>query len=152
VSKSSGGGNFVPTKPGTADVTVPVLEEQAIVSKEVVTTGRVRVVTHSETIDHIAEAALRGEVVDVTRVPIGQPVLGELPQVRTEGEVTVVPIFEEVLVVEKRLMLKEELHIRKRPTLEHVEVPVSLRQQTAEIERLSSEGEASSEPAEAAPE
>jgi stress response protein YsnF len=36
------------------------------------------------------------------------------PEIRTEGDVTILPVVEEVLVVEKRLVLKEELHIRRR--------------------------------------
>jgi stress response protein YsnF len=36
------------------------------------------------------------------------------PEIRTESDVTILPVVEEVLVVEKRLVLKEELHIRRR--------------------------------------
>jgi stress response protein YsnF len=42
-------------------------------------------------------------------------------------------------VVEKRLVLKEELHIRRSVTLENVEVPVTLRKQRAVIERLTAD-------------
>jgi stress response protein YsnF len=55
--------------------------------------------------------------------------------VRTEDAVTIVPVFEEVLVVEKRLVLKREIRIRKRPTSETVAIPVSLRKQRVEVER-----------------
>jgi stress response protein YsnF len=41
-----------------------------------------------------------------------------------------------VLVVEKRLVLKEELHIRRRIEIETAEVPVTLRKQRAIVERL----------------
>jgi stress response protein YsnF len=47
-----------------------------------------------------------------------------------------VPVLEEVLVVEKRLVLKEELHIRRRATTETVEVPITLRKQRAVVERI----------------
>ena len=57
-------------------------------------------------------------------------------QIPTTTDVTVVPVLEEVLVVEKRLVLKEELHIRRRIETEAVEVPVTLRKQRAVIERL----------------
>jgi Domain of unknown function (DUF2382) len=42
---------------------------------------------------------------------------------------------EEVLVVEKRLVLKREIRIRMRATSETVVIPVSLRKQQAEVER-----------------
>jgi stress response protein YsnF len=62
------------------------------------------------------------------------------PEVRTEDGVVIVPVLEEVLVVEKRLFLKEELHIRRSVTQEEVEVPITLRKQRAVIERLGPEG------------
>ena len=48
----------------------------------------------------------------------------------------IVPVLEEVLVVQKQLVLKEELHIRRRVETEAVEVPVSLRKQRAIVERV----------------
>ena len=58
------------------------------------------------------------------------------PEVRPEDGVTIVPVLEEVLVVEKRLVLKEELHIRRTMEAKPVAVPVTLRKQRAEVERL----------------
>lgn len=114
---------------------IPVAEETAVLHKEAVSTGRVRVATHTRQVEERIAADLNGEEVDVVRVPVGRMVEGEPPQARTEGDTTVVPVFEEVLVVEKRLVLKEELHIRRRATVERVEVPVKLRKQHAVVER-----------------
>lgn len=114
---------------------IPLIEEQLIVAKEKVVTGRVRVTTRTDVVDEIAQASLSGEEVEVVRVPIGREV-DVAPQVRVEGDVTIVPVLEEVLVVEKRLVLKEELHIRRSATSENVEVPVTLRKQRAFIERV----------------
>jgi stress response protein YsnF len=55
--------------------------------------------------------------------------------IRTEGGVTIIPVLEEVLVVEKRLVLKREIRISKRSTSETVKIPVSLRKQRADVER-----------------
>ncbi len=120
--------------------TVALLQEVADVETRPVTTGRVHVRTHVETVQEMAHATLEGEAVEVTRVARNIPVTGAVPEIRTEGDVTIVPVFEEVLVVEKRLMLKEELHIRKRTTTETVDVPVTLRQQSATVERVDAEG------------
>jgi stress response protein YsnF len=49
--------------------------------------------------------------------------------------------MEEVLVVEKRLVLKEELRITRHETKEVAETPVTIRKQRAVVERLDSEGE-----------
>ncbi|RYY15982.1 MAG: DUF2382 domain-containing protein, partial [Alphaproteobacteria bacterium] len=57
--------------------------------------------------------------------------------------VTIIPILEEILVVEKRLVLKEEVHVRRTAAAEDVEVPVTLRKQHAVVERVDPEGHAS---------
>jgi stress response protein YsnF len=44
-------------------------------------------------------------------------------------------VLEEVLVVEKRLVLKREIRIRMRPTSDTIEIPVKLRKQQAKVER-----------------
>jgi stress response protein YsnF len=105
-----------------------------------VTSGRVRIETVTDTVEELAHATLDEETVEVTRVPIGREV-SAAPAVRTEDGVVIVPVMEEVVVVEKRLVLKEELHIRRQVTQENVEVPVTLRKQRAVVERLSPEGQ-----------
>jgi stress response protein YsnF len=72
------------------------------------------------------------------------------PQPRVEGNVTVVPIVEEVLVVEKRLLVKEEVRITLRDTTERVEVPVQLRRQRAVVERTGDMGQPASDQADQA--
>ena len=62
-------------------------------------------------------------------------------KVRTEGNVTILPVVEEVLVVERRLLIKEELRLIRHATKEVIETPVTLRKQRAVVERLDSEGE-----------
>ncbi len=113
---------------------IPLVEETATVGKRQVVTGHVRVQTVTDTVEELARADVQRETVEVTRVPIDRMV-ETAPEVRTEGDVTILPVVEEVLVVEKRLLLKEELHIRRRVETETVEVPVSLRKQRAVVER-----------------
>ena len=102
--------------------------------KRQVIDGRVRVTTKTEFVTEKAEARLDSENVEVTRVAIGREV-SEAPGVRTDGDVTIIPVMEEVLVVEKRLMLVEEIHIRRVATTDDVSIPVELRKQRATIER-----------------
>src|ERR671910_865958 len=102
---------------------VPILEEEAHVEKRRVATGKGRIRSIVGGGGGIAAATLEEDTVDITRVPVDR-VVDEVPAVRTEDGVTIVPILEEVLFVEKRLVLKEELHIRRRVSSETVEVPV----------------------------
>ena len=119
---------------------IPLVEEELRVDKRSVSTGKVRVRTVVDTVEEVARADLEEERVEVTRVPVGREVQAA-PAVRTEGDVTIVPVLEEVLVVETRLVLKEELHIRRHLARENVEVPVTLRKERAVVERLTADGQ-----------
>jgi uncharacterized protein (TIGR02271 family) len=127
------------------DELIPIVEEEVRVDKREVVTGRVRIRTIVETLEETARASLDGETVEVQRVPIDR-VVDVAPQVRNEGDVTVIPVVEEVVVVEKRLVLKEELHVRRLRTTESVEIPVTLRKQRAIVERLPPDGDTDTEP------
>lgn len=118
--------------------TIPVIEEALRVGTRQVETGRVRVATQTETTEELAEAELESSEVEVTRVPVNRQV-DRAPDIRTEGDVTIVPVLEEVLVVEKRLVLKEELHIKRSTKTEHFATPVTLRKQRVSVMREGSE-------------
>ena len=113
---------------------LPVVEEALSVETRAVQTGRVTIETVTEAFDDIARAELGASDVEVTRVAVDREI-DSMPEVRVEGDVTVVPVVEEVLVVTKRLVLREELHITRRRSSTTVEVPVTLRRQRAIVTR-----------------
>src|SRR3954468_16436145 len=93
--------------------TIPLVEERVAVSKTEVETGRLRVrISVDEREEHVAAELSRDEV-EVRRGPRGVP-LAQLPDVRVEGDTTIIPVVEEQLVVEKRLVLVEEIHVVRR--------------------------------------
>jgi len=114
---------------------IALAEEEVRLDKRMVTTGKIRVRTNVDVETELAKATLDGETVEVTRIPIDR-IVDQAPGIRVEDNVTIIPVLEEVLIVEKRLVLKEEVHIRKLATTEDVEIPVELRKQHAVIERL----------------
>lgn len=119
---------------GGSTLSVPLAEEVASIGVKDVVTGRVRVTTRVETEEHLVETELNDDVVEIVRVPVDR-VVETVPAIRHEGDVTIVPIVEEVAVVEKRLVLREELHLHRRTERRTVSVPVSLRRQKADVER-----------------
>ena len=84
-------------------------------------------------VEQIDEPLTTEEVV-VERVPVNRPV-DEAPTIRHEGDTLVIPLLEEVLVVEKRLVLREEVHVRKVHKEVHSPQEVSLRSEEIEITR-----------------
>src|SRR5205814_17656 len=80
----------------------------------------------------IREAVTRDDLL-VERVPVNQPLEAPL-STRVEDDWLVIPIMEEVVVVQKRLMLKEEIRIRKRQVEEVSEVRETVRSGGVELE------------------
>jgi uncharacterized protein (TIGR02271 family) len=120
--------------PPDPNTMIELAEEAISVGKRRVETGRVRVRIRTESEETQASASLFDQDVNIRRVPIGRDVT-EIPAVRQEGDVTIYPVLEEVLVVEKRLVLKEEVHVHRVVTQTEVSQPVTLRRQWADIER-----------------
>jgi stress response protein YsnF len=118
-----------------AAATLPLMEERVEIKKRAVTTGKVRVVTYTEMVEEVARAVLDGQEANVETIDLDQPVTGPAPTVRTEDGVTIIPVLEEILFVEKRLVLKREVRIRLKPTSQTVAVPIRLRKQRVKVER-----------------
>lgn len=82
------------------------------------------------------EAMLAHDRVVIERIPIGR-VVDAVPPIRTEGDTTILPVVEEEVVVTRRLLLKEEVHLRRvRTTERHVET-VAVREQVVTVTRTS---------------
>lgn len=116
------------------DRVLPVVQEELVVGKRVVDTGVVHVRTVTSTHQETVEMPLEREDVLVERVAIGRVVDAPV-EARQEGDVMIVPVHEEVIVVQRQLVLKEELHIRRRVSTVHSAQPVLLRRQEVHVDR-----------------
>jgi stress response protein YsnF len=127
----------MPEQAPLGEVVIPLAEEAVTVSKREVETGRVRVALTTDTETFIAREVLRGRRVEVERVPVGRTLAeGEAPpQSREEGDTLVIPVFEEVAVVVKRLILRQEVRLRFFPTEQPLEEAVEVRRQHGAVER-----------------
>ena len=113
--------------------------EEVVVSRRQIERAVVRVATTTRTIESVVQEDLVHERVEIERVPVGRYVDAP-PAVREEDGLTVMPVVEEVLIVERRLLLKEEVHIRRIRTTEQHQETVQLRHQEASITRIPAAG------------
>lgn len=131
---------LLPSSPQTSLDTarvVPVIEESLVVDKRVVDQGGYRIVKSVDVREEVVDEPLVAHTVDVERRVIGRLLPSmEVPAPRQEGDTWIVSVVEEVLVTEKRLMLKEELHIRRTESVTHHSQTFSLRSENVAIERL----------------
>jgi uncharacterized protein (TIGR02271 family) len=126
--------------PGREDYAViPVMREELAIGTRMVETGRgVRITKHvTERQEEVVQLLYR-EQLDVEHLPRNQ-LVDAPPPVRYEGATMVVPLCEEVLVIEKRLLLKEEVRVTRRESrVRHAE-QVTLRTEHARVERFGDE-------------
>lgn len=118
---------------------IPVIEEKLHIGKVWQETGRVQI---SKTLTEEAvdfSMPLSQEEVIMERKTINQYVDTAPPASRYEGETLIIPVIKEVLVIEKKLMLVEELHISKRKTEQVLNGTEVLRKETVNITRSSAE-------------
>jgi uncharacterized protein (TIGR02271 family) len=117
---------------------LPVIVEELDVQKRPRETGRVRITKRVHEQEALVDEPLLRDEVAIEHVPINRFVEGPV-SMRSEGDTLIIPLLEEVLVVEKRLLLKEELHLTKRQVETHQPQRVTLRREEAVIERMETE-------------
>jgi len=113
---AAGRGSTTRTELDTVD-TVQLQEEQLVARKRLEETGRVRIRKDVEEVPRRLEVDAYYEDVQIDHVPVGR-IVTEQESPREEDGTYIVPIYEEQLVVVKRLLLKEEIHIRRQGATE----------------------------------
>lgn len=113
---------------------IPVIEERARIDKETVERTNVRITSSVRERNEVLTEALHHEEVAIERVAIDKEV-DAMPSVRQEGDVTVIPVVEERVVVTRQLVLVEELRVRLATVEEVVQIPVTLHSTDISVER-----------------
>jgi len=114
---------------------IPIVQEEAFLDKRVVESGKVRISKRVSEHEELIDEPLFREEVTVERVPVNQYV-DQPPQVRHEGDVMIIPVVQEQLVMQKRLVLVEELRVRKQVVEIHQPQSVTLRREEIDVRRI----------------
>lgn len=114
---------------------IPVLREEFDIQKRVVETGKVRLTKVINDHETSIDVTLGQEQVEITRLPMERVVDGPIP-VRSEGDTIIISRVEEVPVITKRLVLKEEIHIRRQRLETQQPQHVTLRREDVRVERI----------------
>jgi len=101
-----------PEVTGGAERTIELREEQLVAKKERHELGEVLIHTETEEVPARLEVEATHDEVVVEHEAVGQAVSEREPPWEHDGEL-IVPVYEEQLVVTKRLVLRERLHVRR---------------------------------------
>jgi stress response protein YsnF len=118
----------------TKDLRIPLHVEEISVSRREIKKATVQVALVTGTREQLIDEELTHVRVEIERVPIDRTV-EVAPPTRQEGDITIIPVVEEIVVVERRLILKEEVRVRRVSTKEQHQETVVLRQQEAVVTR-----------------
>lgn len=123
------------TRDESTAVVIPVVEEELEIGKREIEAGRLRlqkrVSEHEQTVDE----PLFADEITLERVTINR-FIDEPTPARIEGDTTVIPLFEERLVVQKRLVLREEVRITKHRIERRAPQIVALRREEVTVDRV----------------
>src|SRR5215203_996697 len=120
----------------TTEEVIPVIQEHAIVHKEIVETGKVRI--RKKVTEEIATVQLPviNESYHIEHVPVTPKVLDTPPPaVRYEGNKTIITVLKEITVVQKKYQVIEEIHLTLKLTETPLVQEITLRKEHIDIER-----------------
>ncbi|HYJ63008.1 MAG TPA: YsnF/AvaK domain-containing protein [Parafilimonas sp.] len=110
-----------------------VLQEQVNIDKKIVESGKVVIHKKVHKEDKDVEVPVSHEEVEIKKVTVNKYVT-EAPDVRYEGNTTIIPVIKEVAVIEKKLLLVEEIHVIKHVVEKTEEHIVPLRKEEIQVE------------------
>ncbi len=116
-------------------IVVPVIEEKVVVGKRIIETGKVLISKQVAENVQVVDEPLLHEEVSVERVAINQFV-ETTPEIRQEGDITIIPVVQEQLVIQKKLFLVEELRVKKQVFETHQPQNITLRKEEVTVERI----------------
>jgi len=93
-------------------VSIPVIAERVVAKVRPAPERRLRVTRRVVEESRVIETPIERERIEIERVPVNVFV-NRAPAPRQEGDTLIVPCIEEVVVIETRLRVREELRIRR---------------------------------------
>jgi uncharacterized protein (TIGR02271 family) len=112
---------------------IPLTKERLKVAKKETESGEVRLHKTVVEVEETIQVPLTHDEIQIERRPINQPA-SEPVEPFYEGDVLIIPIMKEVLVVQKQLIVTEEVRVSRRPVTEQQEVRDRVHQERIDLE------------------
>ncbi|WKN42182.1 YsnF/AvaK domain-containing protein [Tunicatimonas pelagia] len=116
--------------------TIPVIKEQVVIDKRSADTAKVRIAKSVNERNVQLDITEEQDTVMVERVPVGRMVEIE-PTARHEGDTLTIPVLREEVVIEKKIILVEEIRVTKKKGETTRKVDVTLKEEDIDITRES---------------
>jgi uncharacterized protein (TIGR02271 family) len=113
---------------------IPLYADEVSIDRRKVKGETIRVNVQTNSREHVVDEDFKRTRVEIRRIPIGR-IVDAAPPMRTAGDTIIIPVMEEIVVVERRLVLKEEIILQRVHTTERHRESVLLHEQEAVIGR-----------------
>lgn len=123
------------TQPESSQLNIPVVEEKLNIERQIVEKGKVKIRKRVAKKSELLDVPEIHENVKVERIPINRLIETAPPPIRYEGSTMIISVLREEVIVTKRLVLVEELHVNKEQTEVHNPQEIGLLKEEIEIER-----------------
>jgi uncharacterized protein (TIGR02271 family) len=118
---------------GSGEIRLPLIEERVQVDIRQADLGEIDVHKTVESIEETWFEPVDHEEVEIDRIKVTRYI--DAPeQPHQEGEWLIVPVIEEMIVVQKQLVVVEEIRIRKHRVTEQQEIRETVRRERASVE------------------
>jgi uncharacterized protein (TIGR02271 family) len=119
------------------EVVIPVIAEELTIETRRSARAEVRVHTRVETREEVIDTPIAREEVVVERIPVNKIVDGTdaVPLIREEAGVLIIPVIEEVVILQTQRVVREEIRVFKRRTTASTSQTVVLRREVVDIDR-----------------
>lgn len=119
----------------TSSAVIPVIAEELRIGKQVVETAKVNIKKQVISRQELVDIPLIREDVVVERIAVNRYVETPPPPIRYEGNTMIIAVLREEVVVTKRLLLVEELHVTKQQVETHQPQSITLLKEAIEVTR-----------------
>lgn len=117
---------------------IPLAEERIEIEKKQYVKSQFKVERKTEVKKIAINEQLISRQAEIKHVPIGQ-YISDIPQVREENGVKIIPIFEEHIEIVKKIYLKEEIRIESHESVNEFKSEETLKYQTVSQKRISTD-------------
>ena len=117
------------------EIIIPIVKEEIHIDKEIIESGKVRIIKTISEEKSSVEVPIKHTEVHVEHKPKNEYVDANHQAIRYEGDTMIVSVLKEVVVVQKKTLLVEELHITNTQKQEIYKEDVILKSEHISVER-----------------
>ena len=109
-----------------------VCQEELKIKKRRIPVKKLSIRKRTKYTDFKSEIPLVSEQLSYTEVPFNTEV-EQIPEVRQEGDTTIIPVIKEIPIISKKIVLIKEIHITRSQSLGTETIEAKLRSEEVEI-------------------